>query len=259
MTAKDTTLPLDVPAHVDSIPGDASGPLGGMAGSTPFRPGFARPPGSVASEARGPGMPTQRDSNTDASKVGEVDINLFAGAGGLAIGLVEAGFSPSYYYEIDKHACETLRHNIEAKAATLSGTVEEGDVRDVDWGELSHSVRLLAGGVPCQPFSLAGKHKAQDDDRNCFPDALRAIRELRPAVFLLENATCPSCPLAMGIVTIPDAPLSLSMFSTALDVIIVRTLDIMRNATTAHITAPPTATPMVMNQGMPKRLCTHDR
>ena len=87
-------------------------------------------------------------------KVADVHIDLFAGAGGLAIGLERAGFSPTAMYEKDKYACKTLRRNITSDAPTLQGTVEETDVADVEWQPGRQPVRLLAAGAPCQPFSL---------------------------------------------------------------------------------------------------------
>jgi DNA (cytosine-5)-methyltransferase 1 len=116
-----------------------------------------------------------------------VDINLFAGTGGLAIGLRTAGFSPVDLYEVDGLCCRTLQHNTQSGTATIVGSVHQDRVQSIDWKPFRSPVRLLAGGVPCQPFSLAGKHLAQADSRNLFPEALRAIRELRPAVVLLEN------------------------------------------------------------------------
>ena len=121
-----------------------------------------------------------------------IDINLFAGAGGMALGLTASGFAPSLLYEFDQHACATLRDNdIPIKPALLDG-IREVDVRDVDWREvqgLATPVRLLAAGVPCQPFSLAGKHLAERDDRNLFPELFRAIRSLEPQALLIENVS----------------------------------------------------------------------
>lgn len=116
-----------------------------------------------------------------------VDIELFAGAGGLALGLCEAGFHSRYLFEIDKHSCSTLRHNHRSKGGVLTGEVIEGDVSEVHWDEYPQGVRLLAGGAPCQPFSLAGKHRANKDGRNLFPEVLRAIRGLHPLAVILEN------------------------------------------------------------------------
>src|SRR5213594_3825997 len=98
-------------------------------------------------------MTKKNDSSTQPT-----DIELFAGAGGMAVGLREAGFSPARFYEVDKRSCETLRHNATSKSATLRGAVVEGKAEEIDWSGLKREVRLLAAGAPCQPFSLAGKH-----------------------------------------------------------------------------------------------------
>jgi DNA (cytosine-5)-methyltransferase 1 len=111
-----------------------------------------------------------------------IDIELFAGAGGLAIGLQNAGFSPLHIFERDKHACETLRNS-----KALKCVVHEGDVCLVDWKPYANRVKLLSAGAPCQPFSLAGKHRAENDGRNLFPEVLRAVRETRPKGVLIEN------------------------------------------------------------------------
>jgi DNA (cytosine-5)-methyltransferase 1 len=116
-----------------------------------------------------------------------IDIDLFAGAGGLAVGLHLAGFRPVRLFELDSTACRTLRTNISLNKEILSGTVNEADARTFDWNQVNQPVRLLAAGVPCQPFSLGGKHLAFADDRNLFPDFFRAVRVLKPAALLLEN------------------------------------------------------------------------
>jgi DNA (cytosine-5)-methyltransferase 1 len=116
----------------------------------------------------------------------ELDIDLFAGAGGLAVGLHGAGFSALTVYEKDKQACETLRHNA-AAGGTLTATVHEEDVKEVVWDVCRKNVRLLAAGAPCQPFSLGGKHRAHQDERNLFPEVLRSVRALKPKAVLIEN------------------------------------------------------------------------
>ena len=114
-------------------------------------------------------------------------VELFAGAGGMAIGCRQAGFTgPAEFYELNKHCCRTLDHNIKSATPTLVGTVHEGDVQAVQW-DGSRRVRLLAGGAPCQPFSIAGRHAADSDERNMFPEVFRAMRALRPDAILLEN------------------------------------------------------------------------
>jgi DNA (cytosine-5)-methyltransferase 1 len=118
---------------------------------------------------------------------GMLDIGLFAGAGGLAVGLRAAGFGPEDLYELDRRACDTLRYNLQSSVATLDGRVIEQDITKVDWRRVNQSARLLAAGAPCQPFSLGGKHLAERDGRNLFPEVLRATRALRPEAVLLEN------------------------------------------------------------------------
>ena len=104
------------------------------------------------------------------------------------MGLKAAGFSPFEFYEMDKHACLTLQYNMDSMTPTFDGHVHKGaDITKIDWRDLKRPVRLLACGVPCQPFSFAGKHLAEDDKRNLFPATLRVVRELRPAAVLIEN------------------------------------------------------------------------
>jgi DNA (cytosine-5)-methyltransferase 1 len=120
-------------------------------------------------------------------KNGHVDIELFAGSGGMTLGLALAGLSPDYLFELDKHCCETLRYNAEGDEPAVTGEIHREDVSRVDWSTIHKPVRLLSGGPPCQPFSMGGKHLAERDGRNQFPATLRAIRKLGPAVVLLEN------------------------------------------------------------------------
>ncbi len=119
--------------------------------------------------------------------VAAVDVNLFAGAGGLSLGVQRAGFSPAFHYEIDSSANKTLKRNRLGRQLPPDWSLHRGDVTKVEWSVFPHRVRLLAGGVPCQPFSLAGKHLAERDGRNHFPDFLRAVRVLQPQAILIEN------------------------------------------------------------------------
>src|SRR6266568_3698294 len=116
-----------------------------------------------------------------------LDIDLFAGAGGLAVGLRAASFAPTDLYEVDPVACETLRHNNSSADATIEGRVFQEDVTKINWRRVTEPVRLLAAGTPCQPFSLGGKHLADRDGRNLFPEVLRAVRTLKPQAVLLVN------------------------------------------------------------------------
>ena len=116
-------------------------------------------------------------------------VELFAGAGGLAMGVRLAGFSSTALVEWSKPACNTLRLN-QARGFPLladSPAPFEGDVRAFDWASVDNDVDLLAGGPPCQPFSMGGKHRAHDDRRDMFPATVNIIRSLRPKAFILEN------------------------------------------------------------------------
>jgi len=109
-------------------------------------------------------------------------IEICAGAGGQALGLEQAGFSHLRLVENDPECCATLRARRSWRAS----------VREVDLQEyraVSHrgSVDLLAGGVPCPPFSRAGKQLGRSDERDLFPEALRLIEESEPRAVMLEN------------------------------------------------------------------------
>jgi DNA (cytosine-5)-methyltransferase 1 len=112
-------------------------------------------------------------------------IELFAGAGGLALGVDRAGFKHEAVVELNRNACGTIRQNNER--GVIHWPLFEADVRQIDYGEYQRNIDLLAGGPPCQPFSIGGKHKGYDDARDMFPEAARAVRELRPRVVLFEN------------------------------------------------------------------------
>src|SRR5688572_17130830 len=114
-------------------------------------------------------------------------VELFAGAGGLALGVAKAGFRHLLVSEWDREACDTLRRNASRVPEMAGWPVVEGDVRQIDYAPLRDRVDLLAGGPPCQPFSLGGKHGGHDDRRNMFPEAIRAVRALRPKAVLFEN------------------------------------------------------------------------
>ncbi len=108
-------------------------------------------------------------------------VEICAGAGGQALGLEQAGFTHAAAVELDPDACETLRCN-----RGSDWKIIEDDVTNMD-GHAFSGVDLFAGGVPCPPFSLAGKQLGRDDERDLFPQALRLIAEIRPRAVLLEN------------------------------------------------------------------------
>lgn len=107
-------------------------------------------------------------------------IEICSGAGGQALGLEMAGFRSLAHVENDKHACATLRLN------RPGWNVSEGDVRGFSAKQFE-GVDLLAGGVPCPPFSKAGKQLGSGDDRDLFPEALRLVEECKPKAIMLEN------------------------------------------------------------------------
>jgi len=115
-------------------------------------------------------------------------IELFAGAGGLGMGLHRAGFHPEKVVEWDRYCCDTIRENQTFDHHIVRDwPLVEGDVRSVDFRGFEDRLDLISGGPPCQPFSLGGKHKAYDDARDMFPQAIRAVREARPKAFIFEN------------------------------------------------------------------------
>lgn len=115
-------------------------------------------------------------------------IELFAGAGGLALGTAQAGFEHTAVLEWDSNACRTLRRNqTEGVEHVRDWEIVEGDVKDYDFQKHAGSVDFIFGGPPCQPFSLGGKHLGKDDHRNMFPEAVRAVRDIQPKAFMFEN------------------------------------------------------------------------
>jgi DNA (cytosine-5)-methyltransferase 1 len=108
-------------------------------------------------------------------------LEICAGAGGQSLGLEQAGFAHEAAVELDHDACETLRANRGSEWKII-----EDDVHNLD-GRAFTGIDLLSGGVPCPPFSIAGKRLGQEDDRDLFPQALRLIGETGPRAVLLEN------------------------------------------------------------------------
>ncbi|WP_423212629.1 DNA cytosine methyltransferase [Paracoccus yeei] len=107
-------------------------------------------------------------------------VEMCAGAGGQALGLEMAGFDHAALVELDNHACATLRLN------RPEWNVLEGDLRTFD-GRPYAGADLVAGGVPCPPFSKAGKQLGHQDERDLFPEAIRLVDEIRPQAVMLEN------------------------------------------------------------------------
>ncbi|MFF3978530.1 DNA cytosine methyltransferase [Streptomyces sp. NPDC001828] len=125
-------------------------------------------------------------------------VELFAGAGGLAMAVHRAGFRPLLFNEFAKRACETLEANgaarlPEGEKPTRAPELGErvplvaGDVQNLDMDYLAGEVDVLAGGPPCQPFSLGGVAKGDEDKRNMFPQMFKAVRQIQPKAVICEN------------------------------------------------------------------------
>lgn len=107
-------------------------------------------------------------------------LEIFSGAGGLATGIGLAGINHTAFVEWNSDACKTLRKNY------TDDIVFEGDIRSFDFSHCK-GVDIIAGGPPCQPFSMGGKALGRLDDRDMFPSAIQSIRELLPKAFFFEN------------------------------------------------------------------------
>ena len=127
-------------------------------------------------------------SSLSTPSVSPLSLELFAGAGGLALGCQLAGFSAVATLELDTTACNTLRRNRDrGHKLTADWNVQECDVRDFDWAQHEGAVDLVAGGPPCQPFSTGGLGRAASDERNMFPVTADIVTRLRPKAFIIEN------------------------------------------------------------------------
>ncbi len=123
-------------------------------------------------------------------------VELFTGGGGLALAMHRAGFRHVLAVEWEKRACATLLRNTAAVFAPGSPDptsisdrwpLINGDVKQIDFSRWQGAVDVVAGGVPCQPWSLGGAHKGYDDPRNLWPELFRCIRETRPRAIIAEN------------------------------------------------------------------------
>jgi len=112
--------------------------------------------------------------------IGLTTLELCAGGGGQAVGLEQAGFHHVGLVEIDSHACATLRVN------RPKWNVIEEDLNMFD-GSSFKGVDLISGGLPCPPFSVAGKQLGKDDERNLFPAMIRLVDQIRPRAVMIEN------------------------------------------------------------------------
>ena len=119
------------------------------------------------------------------SSCGLKSLSLFSGGGGLDIGFEKAGFIHIASYEILENVCSIVQKN-RPNWKIFSG--KEGDVRFVDWTQYK-GIDVIHGGPPCQPFSIAGRQKGEDDVRNMVPEFIRCIKECCPKAFVMENVS----------------------------------------------------------------------
>ena len=108
-------------------------------------------------------------------------LDLFAGAGGLSLGLKMAGWDVRVAVEYDATAVETHRKNMPDVLHICD------DIRDIDFTGYKDDIDLVVGGPPCQPFSVSGKQLGTLDVRDMVPEFVRVVREVRPKAFLMEN------------------------------------------------------------------------
>jgi len=112
-------------------------------------------------------------------------LSLFSGGGGFDLGFELAGFSHVASFDILEICGETLISN--RPKWEVNAGADRGDVRKVDWKRYAGRVDVIHGGPPCQPFSVAGKQLGHLDDRDMWPEFVRAVRQLRPRAFVAEN------------------------------------------------------------------------
>lgn len=114
-------------------------------------------------------------------------VELFSGCGGLALGISLAGFRHLALVERDDDAARTVNHNIDLGIPHVAEwPYEQADVRHMDWKRYA-GADVLAGGPPCQPFGIGGKALGPDDERDMWPEAVRAVRDVGPVAFAFEN------------------------------------------------------------------------
>jgi DNA (cytosine-5)-methyltransferase 1 len=115
-------------------------------------------------------------------------VELYTGAGGLALGISRAGFKHLAVVERDEDSCRTIKENQRRGVESVRRwPVFNCDVAEFDYASIPEGIELLAAGVPCQPFSIGGKHKGHADERNLFPQTMDVIRRVKPRAVLIEN------------------------------------------------------------------------
>jgi DNA (cytosine-5)-methyltransferase 1 len=114
-------------------------------------------------------------------------VELFTGCGGMAMGLSKAGFRAELMVEWDRPSVTNVLHNRERRVDHVAHwPIRLQDVRQIGWSA-HDDLDVVAGGPPCQPFSIGGRHKGHEDGRDMWPEAVRAVRETMPRGFIFEN------------------------------------------------------------------------
>lgn len=133
-------------------------------------------------------VPTTRSPSQIVDGLGTlVALEMFAGAGGMAIGLHRAGFEIADLLELNEACCQTLRANADQMGWKDARDIDARDVRSFDFTAHRDRVALITAGAPCQPFSLGGRRKGRHDDRDMLPEVVRAVAECRPRAVVIEN------------------------------------------------------------------------
>jgi DNA (cytosine-5)-methyltransferase 1 len=115
-------------------------------------------------------------------------LEIFAGGGGLALGVTAAGFAHTSLIEWDTDSAKTLYHNYKQFGFNSEKDwIFNDDIHNISFADYENKVDLLSGGPPCQPFSIGGKHKAFNDKRDLFSEATRTLAEIKPKAFIFEN------------------------------------------------------------------------
>jgi DNA (cytosine-5)-methyltransferase 1 len=133
------------------------------------------------------GKPDREPSGARNARPKLRSLELFVGAGGLALGTAKAGFDHLAVIDSHKFACDTLRLNKKKRLKHINDwEIVESDISKLDFSSYA-DLDLLSGGPPCQPFSQGGKRDGRADTREMFPHFIRAVRECRPRAFVIEN------------------------------------------------------------------------
>jgi len=116
---------------------------------------------------------------------GLLGLSLFSGCGGLDLGFEKAGFQHVSSYDIIPICGETISEN--RPNWNVKSGIDNGDVKKIDWSIYKNKVDVIHGGPPCQPFSISGQQKGKNDERNMWPEFIRAVLTIEPSAFVAEN------------------------------------------------------------------------